>query len=204
MSRDDRFDVRPHDTLDAASRRRAIKRLDRDHLATPRFTERLDRDIDPDLVPVFEQIRHGLGNPVDPHWLTLDPVSLDALFERGSAEPDDLERQLRDTGCTGSTIDRDPDFGRELRADAVNCERGQEADDTARDGAGGDRKSVMLGNSAVGKAVLPTGNALEDALGHESRDVLAVDPGSGGLVGSDDAVASEHGEKPRSVGFCHV
>ena len=59
-----------------------------------RIPKRANRSRITQLVPVLEEIRHGLRHAVDTHGHTEVGVVLDSFRERSPREPDDAERRL--------------------------------------------------------------------------------------------------------------
>ncbi len=109
---------------------------------TPGLAQRLESDVETDLVPILERIGYGLGNAVDAHALAFDPVRLDRFGERFAAEAEDAQRRIGQRGSASPAIDRDPYLVRKLGADAVEGESGKQAYDAM--GHGGSREDEPM------------------------------------------------------------
>src|SRR5436190_24128355 len=89
-----RFQIWAHDVGDAADPRIPEQIVDRATALAPVVLQRLNGDVEPDLVAVLEAVRHGLGRPVDANGDAADPMLLDSLVVSGPREPNESEWEL--------------------------------------------------------------------------------------------------------------
>ena len=73
-------------------------------------TKRLDCHIQPDLVAIFEAVRHGLCRRVDANADPVDFVFLDPERERRAGKANDPEWRIFDLGQPGFLGDRQPNL----------------------------------------------------------------------------------------------
>ena len=78
--------IRTHHPLDAANARVMIDPVDGDTPLAPCLAQRFQRDVESDLLSIFEKVDHGLGDTVDANRLAFQAMDLDSLTEGCSAE----------------------------------------------------------------------------------------------------------------------
>ena len=91
--------------------------------ASSRLAQRFEGDIEPDLVPVLEEIGDGLGDGEDPDGGALDFMMLDAVGQRRARKADDPQWWETWRGLARPWIDREPDFPGILYGETVEYER---------------------------------------------------------------------------------
>jgi hypothetical protein len=101
-------------------------------------------------------------------------------------------------------LDRDPHFGRKLRADSVKRERREQADHPVRDRARGYNETVMLGDRPASETILAASDPVENPLPHEAGQVLAVDSHVGCVCRGNDRPALGEREQAGLFGARHV
>ena len=137
--------------------------------------------LQPYPVPVLEEIRQRLCHAVHANGVSLDPMSLDAIGERTTAETHHAQRRVLERGRAHPTVGRDPYLGWKLRADPVEAERGYEANHASGHRPRHDGESVMLGDRPSHEPVLTARDPLDNAFGEEPGQLLAVDSATGRL-----------------------
>ena len=107
---------------------------------------------------------------------------------------------MGDDRRASAPFERDPDIGRKLRPDPVKSQRRQQADHTTWYGARGDNEGLMFGDRTLSKPILATGDPVEHAVSHESRNLLAMDASTMGVLRGHDAPPPCQREQASLVG----
>src|SRR5947208_3258401 len=87
-----RLQVRAHDVGDTADDRRTPQIVHRTAPLLPAVAERFEGDVETDLVPVFETIRHGLRRAEDPNGHALNLMFLDLGCQSLTGKMNDPQR----------------------------------------------------------------------------------------------------------------
>ena len=175
------FEIRLHYALNPAEATVTVNLIHREAAFFPRFSESLERDIQPDLVPIFKQVREGFCDAVHFNWMALDRVNRNAFGKRFPTKPYDPERRIPQSRLAGPSVDREPDTGRELGADLVETQGGEEADDSTRYGPRHDAERVVFGDLPVDNVVLSPRDPFDRPLPHKPGENLDVPATSGGV-----------------------
>ena len=99
----------------------------------PAVAQRLERDVQPDLVAELEAVGHGLGRVVDADRNSVNGVFFYPLSQGGSRVVDNAYGRAVDHGPAGVLMNGQPDLERALRTDLVETQSRKEADDPVRD-----------------------------------------------------------------------
>ena len=136
--------------------------------------QRLDGDIDADLVPVPEAVGDRLGGGVQANLYPFDAASLDALRERLTREARNAQARIFERGAARLLGEGDPDLVRLLRGEVVQAKRRQQADDGGRDPRRDDRGRGVGRELVVGEDVAAAREAHDLAALHEARELRPV------------------------------
>jgi hypothetical protein len=148
-----RLHVRTHHVLDTADPGITIEVVSGRAAVPQALTERLDRDIQADLVPVSEAVCHRLGKVVDAHRDAFDRVLLDPGMERLAGGVEDPQRRVVHARRPGPALDHQPDIPRVLGRQIMEAERRGKADHAVRHTFARLRERVMLGDLGVHRNV---------------------------------------------------
>lgn len=199
------LEVGTHHAFDAADARVVVDLVHGETLSTPAFTERFERDVEPDLVAVLEEIRDGFRGSVDAHVLAFDAMNLDAVGEGSAAEAMNSQARPGEPRSAGPPVDRDPHLVRELGADLMETQRGQQAHHCFRGGRGDEGEAVMLGDWSVRQPVPATRDPIEGALVDEAAQGVCVESGVGDFAPCDGpSTARQAKEAVGCPGSWHV
>jgi hypothetical protein len=103
-----------------------------------------DRDIDSDLVTVFEAVGHGFCRAVNTHSDSLDFRFFDALRKGSAREPCHSKGGRFNGRFAGFEVDRNPYLVWILRGQAVKTERGEQANNAPRNACGCNGETVVF------------------------------------------------------------
>ena len=128
----DRFKVWAHHACDALELCIFPDLVETEVRSTFKLTQRLQRHVQANLVSVLETVHNRARRRREPQPDALYAAFRDALRPSGLRESDDSNRRILEPRQCGLPVDGQPDFSWELRAEAVNGQRGQQAEDTVR------------------------------------------------------------------------
>jgi hypothetical protein len=141
----------------------------------PILRERLDGDVNADLIPILETVGYGFCRRCDPNLDALDGVRFYTVGECRPRKPDHAQRWPVCAGLSGFDSERDPDFVRRLRGDLVKAESREKAHDAGRDPHACLDERVMVGDLARWSGVQSASDPFEDALCHEPAECDPID-----------------------------
>ncbi len=126
----------------------------------------------------------------------MDASFLDPIAKHRGREADDADRQVFDARFAGFAVERDPDVGRKLRANAMDDECSEQAGDRARYAGANHRHGVELGDFGAA-TIKPAADLLGLAAMEHSAEAPPgqaglVDLTEPGLVRSGGALTSSH------------
>jgi hypothetical protein len=101
-------------------------------------------------------------------------------------------------------LDGNPNVCRQLRSDLVKRERGKKTDHPMRYRLRGDDQRVMFGDRAVCQSILTAGDALDQTLCQEPRDLLAVNPRGASLFSGKGRPPLREGQQTSTSDRQHV
>ena len=151
-------------------------------MAAAEVAQGLDRDIDANLVAVFETVSDRLGARVQADVDPLDPVGLDAFREGRAREARHSQPRVVKPRLAGFLGQRDPHLSRSLRRQLVEAQRREQADHTARDPLRDLGEGVLGGVGMIARGVDPTSVTLDLAFTDEvvhppARDTVRLEVG---------------------------
>jgi len=204
MVTNESLQVGSHNALDAADTSCIVERAHCELPPNPGVAQRFERDIQANGVSVFEEIGQRLGDAINPDNRPFEGMPLDALSERRPAEAHDPKGNASCCRLPCPALDRYPDVGWQLRANAVECERGKQANHAVRRGHRSHDEAMMLGHGAGGKPVVPARDTIEYSLLHQPGELLAVNAAAGSIGSRNDAVLFGQSDDPFAVSLAHV
>lgn len=168
------------------------------------IAKRLDRDIQPDLVPELEAVGHSFRGAINANPDPCDEVFLDAIPEALAGQMDETEPRAALFGPPGLSIDGHPHLVRVLGREALEAERRQEAEDPSRNTARSNRKAVPLGQDRTRQRVETPFDALNDAAVAETAQLRTGDAHALELVCPCDSALSQQRRRPFARdSLCH-
>ncbi len=135
----------------------------------PGVPKRFNGDIEADFVPKLKYVRQGLRDCVDLNVTAVNYVSFNALMKCGATEMNKLCWKPNRARYPYTSLERDPDIGRELSADPVEIEGRKQADNATWRSACDQRQCVVFANGAIGEPVLPARRALKHTGDNQAR-----------------------------------
>ena len=157
----DCFEIGLHHPRHALQSRVFPDLVEAEFLSSVKLSQRLQRDIQTDLVSVLEAVHDRARRRRYQDRNALYASLLDASRPRGYREPYDSKRRIREPGQCSLAVDRKPDVPRQLRPETVNGERGEQTDDTMRSARRNLSQRVELGYFRFRMSVQPASDADE-------------------------------------------
>lgn len=185
-SRDHRLQIRLHHVLHAADLRVAPKLIHRTAARAPAFAQRFERDIEPDLVAVLEAVGHGFGRTIYPYPNAFDLMFFDAGGQRLAGEPHDAQRRVIHAWARGPAVHRHPYLMRDLGAQLMKPERGQQADYPVRHPFADLCQTVVRRNFSIGRDVEAAPGAREQPLATKPAQVFRVNSSRSQVADPED------------------
>lgn len=171
-----------HPSTDAAPERRAGAR--RDARGRPRcpsgasiIPQSFARDVDADLVPIFETLRDGSGWTRHLQLDASEGVRVDAVHWLEVRHANDAHGRHIDTRSAGAAVDGDPDLAGILRAEFMEAQGRQQAEDPFRNPCGDFDEGLMVGRLLVGRRIETASHAGEPAGVDETSNLFRMDAG---------------------------
>jgi len=130
--------------------------LHRDSTGAPALAKRFERNVESDLVPKLEAVRHGLRQAIDADGHAFDDVRLGSLAKRRAGKTGDPQADLVEAGTPRFVVKGEPDLVGTLSGEVVKAERGKEADDAVGDAFADLGERVVLGDVRPGGAIQST------------------------------------------------
>jgi len=151
-------------------------------VAAAEVAQRLDGDVDADLVAVLEAIGDRLGRRVHADFDVLQPVSLDPFGQGLPGEARDPQAGMVEPGLARLRRQRDPHLGRRLRRQLVEAQRRQQAQHSAGNALRDLRERMRGGRAVPAHDVDTPGLARDLARAHQPvelcpRDALRLELG---------------------------
>ena len=185
------FEVRAHDPCDAASVRSFDEPFNRTFAWTQVLAQRLDGDIETDLVSVLEAVGDCFLARSDANVHPFELVGLDAVGQGDAGEADDAERGPIGDRLPGLYIDRHPDFVRNLRTDAVKTKCGEQAYDAMRNARGRFHERMVLRNLGLRGNVEPSAYPLDVPRLNQAGKLRARETPSTGVAAAEDPLGGK-------------
>lgn len=145
--------VRSNDVVDAAELRVTPEVVHGAASGVLAVAERFKGDVDPDLVAVLEQVRHGPRRIGDADGYAFDLVRIDAFLQRRAGEADDAESRGGRGWLAGFFGEGEPDFEGSLGGEVVEAQGAEEAYDALWYLLGDFGEAVVFACGEVGEGV---------------------------------------------------
>ena len=175
-SHDDHFKVRLDHVPHSKRLRDSIQFIQLESFAPPGVRERLERDVQTDLVPEAKALGDRAREAVDANRLSLDAMLLDSKLEHGRRDVDDSERRRRKTRHARAARNGDPHLGGKLSSDVMEAQSGDKTHHRTRKGGGGDGEIVVFSRSfQPGQSIASWTDLFERAGPRHSSQRASVD-----------------------------
>jgi hypothetical protein len=153
--------------------------------------ERLDGDVDTDLVPELEAVHDGPGRTRHPNGHAFDIVLLDPGGQRRPGNADDPNGRNIDPRDCRAPVHGQPDFAWVLRANGVKPQSRQQAHDALGHALRDLGQCVVLGWRGGGWSVEPPPQAGQVTLTGQPPDLFRMQPQCLGFFETEDTVAQD-------------
>ena len=167
----DRIQVGLHDACDPAVSRETGKIVGAAAVLSGEVPQRLDGDIDADLVAVLEAVRDRLGGGIDPQGDSFGPMGLDPFRQGWAGEASDPQPRIIERRTARLLRESDPDLGRRLSRQVMEPERGEKTEHRPRNTPGNLCKRVFRRRFMVGQRVDAPRLANDQTPFHQLRQV---------------------------------
>lgn len=147
--------VRLHDSRDTLQRGELPDIVELAAPSAATRAERLQRDVEADLVAVLETVYDRPRRSCQLHDDALNAAFLNALSHRLLGEPNNSQTRMFEPGKRGLSVDRQPYPFRILASESVEPEGTEEADDTPGHASCGFGQGVVLSDIGVRKRIKP-------------------------------------------------
>lgn len=151
--------------------------------------QRFDRNVNSNLVAVFETVSHSFGRAVDPNRNSLDDLRVDSFEESPAGEPNHAERGSLDRWFVRLEVDRHPNLVRILCCQTVEPKRRQEAHDAPGHKFGSKGQCVMFRDGRIGECVHAASGPHEEPLSVKAEQKLASDSQRLNIARTDQRLA---------------
>ena len=150
----------------------------------------LERNVDADNAAETETVHDGAGGAGDPDGNAFELGVLDPVAQRCPGETDDPEWQVR-SGRAGLVRNADPDLRRELGADVVYKQRGEQAEYRAGHAGAHGGLGVVLGELNVRAAIQTARDPLDRAIFHQPTQRPRVNANRGCVALAEEGLRAE-------------
>ena len=191
------FEVRLNDAAHAAELSRFRELFQRESLVAPAFPERFHRDIEADLVAEFEAVGDGLCRRVNAHGRTDHTMFLDPLRVSQTGKLAESKRQTAGARVAHAVGQRQPHLVRQLSADSMKIQGGQQADHPRRHAFGGFDEGLMFVAVECRGGIKATGDLPHSLADHEPAEIFA-------RVASRDEIAGAKDPEPVGCVRCRI
>jgi len=172
------------------------------------IAQRLDRNVNSDLVSVLETVRHSFGRVVHPKRNTFDELCLDSFDQSLAGESYDAERWRLDRWLARFEVDRHPNLMRVLSGKTVEPKSREEADDSSGDKFGSYGQAVMFRHGRMGECINAPSGTHEQPLPVKAEQKLSGDTKRLNIASTDQGLTRRKAQNPLSgwagwhVSFC--